>query len=717
MALETPSQPEASAQPYDGSLLRLEGIAKNFGPVQALVDITLDVPTGKVTALAGDNGAGKSVLIKTVAGIHAPDGGQLFWESRPVRLNSPHEAAALGIETVYQDLALCDNLDIVQNMFLGRERVRHFLLDEESMEIAARETLSSLAVTTVRSIRQPVASLSGGQRQSVAIAKSVLWNSKLVIMDEPTAALGVAQTEVVLRLIRQLAERGVAVIVVSHNMNDVFLVADRIAVLHLGRLAEVRPAKELDRQIVVDLMTTGFSDRARPEIARSAQAERTIAPAAPPPKEEEAPLGGVAGAAQDEPTTAAAKRDAALALNPDITATSLADYFRGALARVRGGESGVLPVLAGLLLISILFQSLNSNFLTPGNLVNLLIQGSVFMLLAMGQIFVLLLGEIDLSIGYVGGVGGVVMAELVQQSTGWPWWVAIVVALAACAAIGALQGTIITRLRLPSFVVTLGGQLGWLGVMLIILGSGGVVPINDPVINNLASGNLSPVVSWVVMLLIAGAFSAWTWMRDARRRSSGLVAPPPSVSALKIAGVFAAGVAIVWLCNTNRGILIEISGVPWVLLVVLGVLSAWTLLLGRTRFGRYVYAIGGNAEAARRGGVNLARIRTIAFVLASLTAGIGGIVYASRLRSVSTSYDGGTLVLYAVAAAVIGGTSLFGGRGKVLHGVLGGLVIAAIDNGMGLQGYSAPAKYVVTALVLVAAVTIDAVARRGRDRA
>jgi D-xylose transport system permease protein len=242
-------------------LLRLEGIDKNFGPVQALVDVTFEVPAGQVTALAGDNGAGKSVLIKCVAGIYTPDDGQVFWEGKPVRLHSPHEAAALGIETVYQDLALCDNLDIVQNMFLGRERTRHFLLDEESMEISARETLRSLAVTSVRSIRQPVASLSGGQRQSVAIAKSVLWNSKLVIMDEPTAALGVAQTEVVLTLVRRLADRGLAVVVISHNMNDVFRVADRIAVLRLGRLVKVQPAAEMDRQIVVDLMTTGVSDR------------------------------------------------------------------------------------------------------------------------------------------------------------------------------------------------------------------------------------------------------------------------------------------------------------------------------------------------------------------------------------------------------------------------------------------------------------------------
>jgi ABC-type sugar transport system ATPase subunit len=258
--VERPEQ--LSADNGAGPLLRLQGVGKNFGPVQALAGVDLDLRAGQVTALAGDNGAGKSVLTKTIAGIYPPDAGQLFWEGRSVHLHSPSEAAALGIETVYQDLALCNNLDIVQNMFLGRERLRRFfLLDEESMEISARETLRSLAVTTVRSIRQPVASLSGGQRQSVAIAKSVLWNSKLVIMDEPTAALGVAQTEVVLNLVRRLADRGLAVLLISHNMNDVFRVADHIAVLQLGRLVAVRPVADLDRQIVVDLMTTGFSTR------------------------------------------------------------------------------------------------------------------------------------------------------------------------------------------------------------------------------------------------------------------------------------------------------------------------------------------------------------------------------------------------------------------------------------------------------------------------
>ena len=242
-------------------LLRLQRVSKNFGPVQALVDVDFDVRAGEVTALVGDNGAGKSVLIKCIAGIHSPDHGELVWEGRPVRIRTPRDAALLGIDTVYQDLALCNNLDIVQNMYLGRERMHGIVMDEEAMETEAGKTLQSLAVTTVRSIRQPVASLSGGQRQSVAIAKAVLWNSKLVIMDEPTAALGVAQTRMVLDLVRRLADQGLAALIVSHNMNDVFEVADTIAVLRLGRMVAVRPASELDPQIAVDLMTTGKSTR------------------------------------------------------------------------------------------------------------------------------------------------------------------------------------------------------------------------------------------------------------------------------------------------------------------------------------------------------------------------------------------------------------------------------------------------------------------------
>jgi ABC-type sugar transport system ATPase subunit len=248
--------------PSDGTaLLSLRGLSKTFGPVRALTRIDLDVTPGQVTALAGDNGAGKSVTIKTISGLWAPDEGEILWQGQPVHLHGPKGAEALGIRTIYQDLALCDNLDIVQNMFLGHESLRRGIMDEDSMEIAARRTLEELRVRTIRSIRQPVASLSGGQRQSVAVAKAVLFDAKLVIMDEPTAALGVSQTRQVLDLIKRLASQGVAVMVVSHNLNDVFEVADRIAILYLGRMVAEDEASKFDRQVVVDYMTTGQSSR------------------------------------------------------------------------------------------------------------------------------------------------------------------------------------------------------------------------------------------------------------------------------------------------------------------------------------------------------------------------------------------------------------------------------------------------------------------------
>jgi ABC-type sugar transport system ATPase subunit len=248
-------------KPSDEPLLKVRGLDKHFGPVQALFQVDLDLPAGQVTALCGDNGAGKTVLTKCIAGIHQADHGEFFWDGHPVHIRNPREAARLGIETVYQDLALADNLDIVQNMFLGRERLRNQLLDEDGMEKAAAETLASLRVTTVKSIRQPVASLSGGQRQSVAVAKAVMWNSKLVILDEPTAALGVVQTKMVLELVRRLRDRGLAVMVISHNLVDIFQVADRIAVLYLGRMVVQDKASSFDRQSVVEYMTTGGAGR------------------------------------------------------------------------------------------------------------------------------------------------------------------------------------------------------------------------------------------------------------------------------------------------------------------------------------------------------------------------------------------------------------------------------------------------------------------------
>ncbi len=251
------NSPVAAAGSDAAPLLRLRGIGKNFGPVRALSDIDLDVPAGQVTALVGDNGAGKSTLIKTVSGIWEPTHGEMFWQGAQVHFRNPREATHAGIATVYQDLALCDNLDIVQNMLLGHEVLRSGLLDEISMEQTAKRTLSDLRVTTVRNIRQPVGSLSGGQRQAIAVAKAVMLDAKMVIMDEPTAALGVSQTALILDLIKRLASRGIAVLVISHNLTDVFTVADRLAILYLGRLVSTGPASNYDTSSTVHWMTTG----------------------------------------------------------------------------------------------------------------------------------------------------------------------------------------------------------------------------------------------------------------------------------------------------------------------------------------------------------------------------------------------------------------------------------------------------------------------------
>jgi D-xylose transport system ATP-binding protein len=248
----------------DSPLLELQNVKKHFAAIQVLRGVSMTVKAGQVTALVGDNGAGKSTLIKGLAGIHQYDDGVIIWQGRKVDIPNPKAAASIGIEFVYQDLALCDNLDVVQNMFLGRERHRGLFLDDGSMEEAARETLARLSVTTVRSVRQKVAGLSGGQRQSVAVAKAVMWNSKLVVLDEPTAALGVAQTKQVLTLVRTLADRGLGVILISHNLEDVLKVADSIAVLRLGVMVGQPDRKDVTSQELVELITTGRSSRHAP---------------------------------------------------------------------------------------------------------------------------------------------------------------------------------------------------------------------------------------------------------------------------------------------------------------------------------------------------------------------------------------------------------------------------------------------------------------------
>jgi D-xylose transport system permease protein len=409
---------------------------------------------------------------------------------------------------------------------------------------------------------------------------------------------------------------------------------------------------------------------------------------------------------------------AAVAASPDVLVDSLGQYFAVWWQRLRGGESGALPILAGLVIVVVIFQSQQSKFLSAVNLVNLLQQAAFFILLGLAEMFALILSEIDLSVGFNAAIGGTVIAALASPPYNWPWWSAVIVGLLASAFLGAVQGTIITRLHLPSFVVTLAGLLGFSGLLIYIFdidsgAVGGVISVgNNKVISNLVNGNMSPTASWIVLVVAVAIFAAVSIMRTARRRAQGLAAPPMSITILTIAVVAAAGVALVVVCNINRGSLVPLQGVPWVVLLVMAIIVGWSWLLGKTRTGRYIYAIGGSPEAARRAGVNVPLIRTIAFTLCGLTAGVAGLVYASRLGSISVGFDGGTYVLYAVAAAVIGGASLFGGRGKAVHALLGGIVIAAVYNGLALLGISTAGTEMATALVLLAAVSIDSLVRR-----
>ena len=419
----------------------------------------------------------------------------------------------------------------------------------------------------------------------------------------------------------------------------------------------------------------------------------------------------------DQPDDQAAELVTTTDASAELLADSLGDYVRIMLRRIRSGESGALPVIVGLIVIVIFFQARNSLFLSAGNLVNLIDQSAFIITLGMAEIFVLLLGDIDLAAGYTAACGAVI--ALWMLALGDPLWAAVLAALGGSAAYGALQGIIIAKLRLPSFVVTLAGQLFLSGLLLYLIsatgniGVGGVINLHNSIINDIESGYLSPTATWIVLIAIAVVAGVVLFYSDFRRRSAGLVAPPLSVTLLKIAAVFAAAVIVAAIANQNRGRLIVLEGLPWGVLVVLAILFVWTVLLGRTRFGRYLYAIGGNAEAARRAGISIVRIRTLAFTLCGLTAGMTGIIYASYLGSISTGVDGGQNVLYAVAAAVIGGTSLFGGRGKMLHAVLGGLVVGVIYNGLELLGLSAAAQLMWTALVLLAAVIVDRITRRG----
>jgi D-xylose transport system permease protein len=426
---------------------------------------------------------------------------------------------------------------------------------------------------------------------------------------------------------------------------------------------------------------------------------------------------GITGADEDNPAVIA-DDDTAVVIAPEILANSLSEYFAAWGKRIKSGESGAVPIMVGLVLIVIFFQIEQSQFLTAGNIVNLLVQSAVFILFGAAEIFVLVLSEIDLSVGYVAAVVGFTIAELIASPANFPWWLGIIGGLVVAAAIGALQGTLITRLHLPSFIVTLGGLLAFQGVMLELANFdktavGGVITIsqNSPVYK-LVNSNMSPAMGWIVLIVGLAIFAAVALSGAARRRRRGLSAPPLSVTVLGIVVTAIGGIVLVLVCNANRGLLTPLSGVPWVVPFVIVILLFYSWLLSRTRMGRYIYAIGANPEAARRAGINVARVRTVGFMLCSITAGLAGLAYESRLGSMSTDIDGGTLVLYGVAAAVIGGASLFGGRGKPLHALLGGIVIAAVFNGLGLMGISTAGQDIATAIVLILAVTLDSLVRQ-----
>ena len=399
-----------------------------------------------------------------------------------------------------------------------------------------------------------------------------------------------------------------------------------------------------------------------------------------------------------------------------VVARASADgALRGQLKRLRQGDKGLLPILLGLIVLVIYFEIRNSVFLSSGNLTNLFVQATIFILLAMAEIWLLLLGEIDLSVGFVSALGATTAVILLDNQFHWPWFAALPLAILVTTTIGTLQGFIIIKLRLPSFIVTLAGLLGWEGVLIFFVdrqGTGGTIPVQEKVLYDLVNANLSPVWTWIFVLACLAVLIYLIVRRDQSRRTSGLDSVPHFVTIAKAVTLIIAGVVLVLIFNRNRGTFTVLEGMPYAIPVDIAMLAAGSFILTRTRVGRYIYAIGGNAEAARRAGVNVNRYRLLAFVFTGFTAGVAGLIYASRLGGISDNVDS-NLVLLAVASAVIGGTSLFGGRGKMIHAVIGGLVIATIYNGMALINMSAATQYIATALVLLEAVAMDAVARRG----
>lgn len=405
---------------------------------------------------------------------------------------------------------------------------------------------------------------------------------------------------------------------------------------------------------------------------------------------------------------------AASPTRPTVAQPTLGEYARAYVARIRGGDIGSMPAVLGLLVLCVVFSVLRPNFLTLGNFANLFLQGAAVTVIAMGLVFVLLIGEIDLSAGFTSGVCAAVLAVLLTWH-GWPWYLGVLAALITGTVIGSVLGILVAKVAIPSFVVTLAAFLAFQGILLMIIRGGTVIPVRDTVIVAIINRNLPPALGWVFAGVCIVGFAAVQLTSHRNRVSRGLTAPPIEVVLVRVGLLSVVLIGSVYALNLERSrnlAVASLKGVPIVVPVIATLLVIGTFLLNRTRFGRHLYAVGGNREAARRAGINVDRVRIAAFMICSTMAAVGGVIAASRSNSVDANTGGSDVLLLAVGAAVIGGTSLFGGKGRLVNAVIGGAVVAVVNNGMGLMGYESGPKFVVTGSVLLLAAGVDALSRR-----
>ncbi|HKG50212.1 MAG TPA: ABC transporter permease [Actinomycetales bacterium] len=401
----------------------------------------------------------------------------------------------------------------------------------------------------------------------------------------------------------------------------------------------------------------------------------------------------------------------------DVRATTVRGAVQEYVDRLRGGDMGALPAVLGLVVLAVIFSALRpETFPSVGNFANLMTQAAPICVLAMALVPVLLLGEIDLSAGVAGGAAACVMAILIN-SKGWSWPLAMVAAVVTGLVIGTLIGLLVSRIGIPSFIVTLAFFLGLQGITLRLIGEGGTVPVRNDVIVGIANSNLPVTAGWVLAILVCAAYAALNLLRHRRQVARGLQHAPFPIVVARIVGLSVVVLALTAVLNTNRARIpgVFVGGIPYAVPIVVVLLVFWTVVLGRTGYGRHVYAVGGNSEAARRAGIDVSGIRISVFMICSSMAALSGIIAASRLNSVTPDAGAGNTLLYAVGAAVIGGTSLFGGKGRMRDAILGGLVIAIIDNGLGLLGFKSYVNFLVTGGVLLLAASVDALSRRRRS--